>query len=548
MVTFHSWNSLPDIMHADLKPNDNSLRNKIIDILNQTPGDKLSEELTKEQLTTEIVLTQLTDELKNGNRSLAPSVLGKALSLITDWQQPPVEDCKQKFMYAVLDYSSTKDEFVATIEQCILLNEKIAVQALEFVLHGYTKIKGLGPEDLKRIRDAREKQGASLDGLQKFIFTEIQIRIKKKNEDAAINFINQFPEFANRDVKNDEGKPLVLLAIKEQCAKVVDHLIQINRGNNFASDRFGANIVDYAIAYEMDDKCRNLDQLFSILFSEIREAKWLAQIWNLDGIVRYEDVSSNCDGFEGKDGVPRIAHSAISYLKHWKKYRSEKADASHPLKKMDTDLMRSTLAALSVENSRSITLTLKTPAFVKTEWEKHAACAFFGRKNRVMKCNRGAECGVPGVRMYMSWEDITAQKVVQDKLRKVNKYMNSSDFDQELRLRHVVDFVQKEQPMGNCVSESGKAAVYAMFIDEALQAFPDGTQALNHAKAVYKDCTVFMKMKALEDYLKSSEHYDINLLNRIKEKTLDLEKRKDLWKGKSAEVLSLFKKNNITGI
>lgn len=545
MVTFLSCNSLSDIMFAGVKLNDNSLRNKIIDILNQTPGDKLSEELTKEQLTTEIVLTQLTDELKNGNRSLAPSVLGKALSLINDWQQQPVEDCKQEFMYAVLDYSPTKDEFVATIEQCILLNEKIAIQALEFVLHGYTKIKGLGPEDLKRIRDASEKQGVSLNVLQKLIFTEIQTLIKRKKEDAAINFIKHFPEFANRDIKNDEGKPLVLLALKEQCAKVVDHLFQINKGNNFAADRFGANIVDYAIAYKMDDKCRNLGQPFSILFSEIREASWLAQIWNLDGVVRYGDVRSECDGFEGKDGATRIAHSASSYLKHWKKHRSEKAEESHPLKKMDTDLMRSILAALSVENRVSIAFTLKTPAFVQVAWEDHAAYVFFGRKHRVMKCNRGEECGVPGVRWYMSWEDITAQKVVQDKLRKVNKYMNSSDFDQELRLQHIFDFRQKEQPMKNCTSESGKAAVYAMFIDEALEAFPDGTQALNHAKAVYKDCIVFMKMKALEDYLKSSKHYDINLLNRIKEKITDLEKRKDLWKGQTAEVVNLFAKHHV---
>ncbi|HSX13233.1 MAG TPA: hypothetical protein VLE96_02290, partial [Chlamydiales bacterium] len=166
----------------------------------------------------------------------------------------------------------------------------------------------------------------------------------------------------------------------------------------------------------------------------------------------------------------------------------------------------------------------------------------------IMKCNRGEDCGVSGVRIFKmpEWND-NMLPLTFNSLKITDKFMNSSDFDQWLYLSHSKDIVQKEQPIGNCPSESGKAAINALFIDEALETYPDEETALEKAKLVYKDYTVFMRMKALEDYLeRSRRHYDISLLNRIKEKIIDLEKRKPLWAGQTAKLLDLFKKHNIS--
>lgn len=536
------WNTSSSIQLDPDESVNTALCDKIIDILDQTPGNGLSEELKKHRLTAKIVLKQLDTEIREGKRSLTPSILGKALSLITESRE--YTDLAYYFKRAILDYSVSKKAFVETIEQCYVLNERIAIQTLQCVMCKDSNINGFNSSDLKRIRDAIVIHGTSSEMLLRFVFSQIKILIKSKDEDAAINFINDFPEFAQHDFKVDDQKPLVLTAIENNCLKVAKHLLHMD--SSLVKDQFGANILDYVMAYKTYDI---LDCINPVPVSPIEEAKWLANVWGLDGITTFGDVSANCAGFLGQKAVTRIARSALAYLYRWELNQSQTSEESHPLKRMNFKSITNSLDALYRKKETLTAIQLNLPTIIKACWKDHSAYVFFGRNNRVMKCNRGSECGVSGVRIYKSESDDDIMlEYAHNELKTTNKFMNSTSFDQDLQLTHLRDVVQKKQPIGNCPSESGKAAVYALFIDEAFETYSDEEKALEKAKFVYKDYTVFMRMRALKDYLEQSKHYDISLLSRIKEKAIDLERRKDLWKGQSAEILALFKENNITKI
>lgn len=323
-------------------------------------------------------------------------------------------------------------------------------------------------------------------------------------------------------------------------------MLQIDSANSLAKDPFGANIVDYAIAYDMNYL---LSEIKPVLVSEINESRWLAHVWNLAGSRNLGNVSAEYESFFGDDTI-RIARSALSYLNHWKykKFTPRgESENSHPLNKMNMNILERTLLRLYKKEKFDGLKIPEKPIMLKQRWFEHAAYVVFGRGDRVMKCNRGEDCGASGVRVYKmpAWNS-NALPMTFSSIERTDKFMNQPEFYQWLHLSHSKDIAQKKQSIKNCASESGKAAINALFIDEALETFPDENVALTKAKFVYKDYTVFMRMRALKDYLEQSENYDVSLLTRIKEKVADLEKRKPLWAGQTAKLLDLFKKHNIS--
>jgi hypothetical protein len=516
--------------------------NRIVDILYCTPGKSVARELQNESLTTKIVLEELTFDLGRRfriNWDFNSAILGKALSLIT--RQDEGEEYVGDFIDAVVDNLLGKDAFWKTLKECIDLNEDVVFRVLDIALDRRA-IWNSSFLDLQELAAFQSNLHSNADEkLLKIIFTAIIYYLKEKDEDLAIRFIDHFPVFIQRDMKDEAGRTFLLRAIKEKCPKVADYLLKKNV-NYFVKDDFNANIVDYIIAYEMFDI---LDRIGTVPVSEIQETKWLAHVWGLDGTIGLGELSSIYTGFIGKEGVYRISSMALNYLVLWKYYaeKNNKINADHPLNEMDVEQLKLPLLALRDKKDTLSLIKTNQRAIVKTLWNEHAAYVFFGKKQRVMKCNRGSECGVPGVRMYKMTKVVNLG-FVHNQLKTSEKFMNSKDFDTCLGLVHLRDIIQKGQTIANCSYKSGQAAVKALFTDVALETFSE--RAFQKANFVYKDYTVFSRVSTLKKYLQRSKHPDLLLLKRIQAKASDLENRKDLWKGRSAEVNDILAQNNIT--
>lgn len=528
-----------------------------------------------EKASTEILL-ELAMEKKMHALAFKLLHYGASISLLTEKKLLKKEDLSQgKLIHDfILKAIEKKDEPLA-INLCKLklddnnniysLDPNVIDSSKKSLLHHARdhKLKGLMAELIKSGAKvgAKDEEGhyiwSSKDFLPDGIVTELMMSfLEKGDQKTAIRFLEARSHSKTIDVnaKDKKGKILLHVACSKGLFEVCEKLLE-RKADPYVKDNNGFTAFDYVFSLVDEDKIlESIGKKFPDLkvektYSEINARKWLAHLWKIEGKIG--DTEIDYERFPRQLGSAKIEKSIKSFLSS--KDCLKLVENNENLIKINFEVLKKSVNTISANlkrNPQKIIEDLKNgiPQVIFTGWKGHTTAAIFGRGDVLMLGNRGRQ-GTgewnfgSGIRCY-KMKDL---KYLSDSIQTLQKGDDWEFFNvrimQRLKLElPVFKFIkQKEQVIGNCVYASGCSAIYALFYDAALEAFPDDHKLASEcAVMLYKEWVMYSKMKELRNYIDTSKNHDFFLLNAVLNKTTDLEKRKQNWKGKGSQVRQML--------